>query len=210
MIRLFTGLALPDRVREALLRTCTGLSGARWQRDDQLHLTLSFIGEVEEPVADDIVSALATIRSPAFDLTLSGTGTFGEKKRPRLLWAGVEPNPALEHLRAKGEAALARLGLQREGRKFHPHVTLARLERDVSGARLGEWLAQHADLWLPPFRVEAFHLYSSHLGQSGAIYTIEESFALEGGGAGGAADEGEGWDWEDEEGTGPGRLSAEP
>lgn len=186
MIRLFTGIALPEQVKERLMLAGTGLSGARWQREDQLHLTLRFIGEVEEPVADDIVSALAAIRSPAFDLTVAEVGAFGEKKRPRVLWAGVRGNPALSHLRAKGETALARVGLPPENRKFHPHITLAKLDRGVSGARLGEWLAHNNHLWLPPFRVDSFHLFSSHLSQSGAIYTIEESFELEDDGAGGA------------------------
>lgn len=186
MIRLFTGIALPDPVKERLILACMGLSGARWRREDQLHLTLRFIGEVEEPVADDVVSALAEIRRPCFDLSIAEVGAFGERKRPRVLWAGVRPNPELSHLQAKVETALVRAGLPPENRKFHPHVTLAMLDRSVPAGRLGEWLASNNHLWLPPFRVDSFELFSSQLSQSGAIYTIEESFPLQEGQPGGA------------------------
>jgi len=179
MIRLFTGIAIPFEVREVLMRHSVGLPGARWRREDQLHLTLRFIGEVEEPVADDIVSALAAIRAPAFSLSLAEVGMFGDRRRPRVLWAGVRGEPALVRLRAKGEAALARAGLPPDNRKFHPHVTLAVLDRQVSSARLGEYLSYHNDLWTPPFQVDCFNLYSSTLGQSGAVYRVEESFPLD-------------------------------
>lgn len=181
MIRLFTGIAIPAPVREVLLRHCSGLPGARWRKEEQFHLTLRFIGEVDERRADDIVSALAAIRAPAFSLSVSEVGMFGEKRRPRILWAGVRGEPALARLRAKGEAALARVGLPPENRKFHPHITLAMLDRQVPAARLGEYLSHHNGLWAPPFAVDRFHLYSSTLAQSGAIYTIEESFPLQGG-----------------------------
>lgn len=181
MIRLFTAIALPDRVKQNLMLYSGGLGGARWQREDQLHLTLRFIGEVDERLADDIVYGLEAIRSPAFDVTIAELGTFGEKKRPRVLWAGVRANPALLHLRAKIDTALARVGVPPEPRKYHPHVTLAKLDRGVAGHRLGEYLAHNNTLSLLPFGVDRFHLLSSQLSQSGAIYRIEESFDLAGG-----------------------------
>lgn len=181
MIRLFTAIALPDRVKQNLMLYSGGLGGARWQREDQLHLTLRFIGEVDERLADDIVYALAAIRSLAFDVTIAELGTFGEKKRPRILWAGVRSNPSLMHLRAKIDTALARVGVPPETRKYHPHVTLAKLDRGAATKQLGEYLARNNTLSLMPFEVDRFHLFSSQLSQSGAIYRIEESFDLAGG-----------------------------
>lgn len=181
MIRLFTAIALPDSVKQSLMLYCGGLAGARWQREDQLHLTLRFIGEVDERLADDVVYALAAIRSPAFSLSLAEVGVFGDRKRPKVLWAGVRSNPALTRLQTKVETALARVGLPPENRKFHPHVTLAKLDRGVPGNRLGDYLARNNFLSLLPFEVDSFQLYSSQLAQSGAIYRIEESFGLDGG-----------------------------
>ena len=195
MIRLFTAIALPDSVKQSLMLYSGGLSGARWQREDQLHLTLRFIGEVDERLADDIVYALAAIRSPAFDLSIAELGTFGEKRRPRVLWAGVRSNPALMHLRAKIDTALARVGLPPEPRKFHPHVTLAKLDRSASGHRLGGYLARNNTLSLMPFEVDSFQLFSSQLAQTGAIYRIEESFDLDG--ASGFSDEDDEADFDD-------------
>ena len=118
------------------------MPGARWQRRDQMHLTLRFIGEVDEARGHDIDDALATVRAPAFTLELAGVGDFGGKD-PRALWAGVRANDALIHLEKKVESALQRLGLEAEPRKFTPHVTLARL-RNAPVAKVAEFIAHHA------------------------------------------------------------------
>src|SRR6185437_1775902 len=126
MIRLFVALDLPENIRARLLELQGGVPGARWSTNQQLHLTLRFIGEVDGDVAHDIDDTLAVIRAPAFALELSGVGEFGGKN-PRALWAGVKPNDALLHLQRKIETAMQRIGLPAEQRKFTPHVTLARL-----------------------------------------------------------------------------------
>ena len=128
-LRLFVAIDLPESVTDSLERICTGLPGARWIDPDQYHLTLRFIGEVENGVGDDLDAALAGISAPAFDLTLSGVGHFGKAAAARILWAGAEPNDALNHLQAKIETAVMHAGLPAEQRRFSPHVTLARLKR---------------------------------------------------------------------------------
>src|SRR5687767_12084204 len=156
MIRLFVAVELPETVRDRLLTLQGGVPGARWVNEDQMHLTLRFIGEVDDNVANDVDDALSGIRAPAFELELSGVGEFGGKN-PRALWAGVRPNPALLHLQKKVETALQRIGLEAETRKFSPHVTLARL-RGAPREKVVQFLSEYGLFASVPFRVDRFVL----------------------------------------------------
>ena len=176
MIRLFVALELPEAVRDRLGMLQGGVPGARWAHDDQLHLTLRFIGEVDDNVGHDIDDALSGIRAPGFELELSGVGEFGGKN-PRALWAGVETSEALLHLQRKIETALQRIGLEAEPRKFTPHITLARLKATPQG-RVMDYLVDHALYASAPFTVGAFVLYSSHLSPNGSLYRAEHSYRL--------------------------------
>ncbi|MBC7522650.1 MAG: RNA 2',3'-cyclic phosphodiesterase, partial [Sandarakinorhabdus sp.] len=120
MHRLFVALELPVPVRAALLAIMGGVAGARWQTDEQLHLTLRFIGEVDRHVADDIAAALATVNVAAFDLVLGDIGSFDHRGRTDTLWAGVAPGAAVAALAARVDSALARVGLPPETRAFVP------------------------------------------------------------------------------------------
>jgi len=175
-MRLFTAIALPDAVAESLLKLQNGVPGARWQRREQLHLTLRFIGEADGAMTAAIDDALARVAAPAFPLRLKGVGSFGGRT-PRDLWAGVEEAAPLEHLNRKIESALQRIGLEAERRKFTPHVTLARLKGTRRGAVM-DFLADHALYAGTPFPVEAFILYSSKLTSDGAIYRAEKAYRL--------------------------------
>jgi 2'-5' RNA ligase len=176
MIRLFVALELPEAVRTGLSLLQGGVPGARWASDEQLHLTLRFIGEVDGNVANDIDDALAGIRAPAFTLELAGVGEFGGKN-PRALWAGVRGSDALLHLQRKVEAALQRLGLPAEERKFSPHVTLARL-RASPREKVVQFLTHHALFASGPFEVKQFVLFSSYLGSGGSVYHAERTYPL--------------------------------
>ena len=178
MIRLFVALELPETVRDRLAGLDGGVPGARWVNDDQLHLTLRFIGEVPENIGHDVDDALMSIRAPAFELELAGVGEFGGKN-PRSLWAGIRPNPALLHLQKKIETALQRIGLEAETRKFSPHVTLARL-RAAPQEKVVQFLTHYALFASGPFRVERFVLFSSHQGSGGSVYHAERFYPLEG------------------------------
>jgi 2'-5' RNA ligase len=179
-VRLFTALAVPDAVAQSLMLVQGGVPGARWQAREQLHLTLSFIGEVDGRDAAAIDDALAGIHAPAFTLQLHGTGQFGEGKRSRshALWAGVRPNPALEHLQRKVDTAIRRVGVPAEGHKFTPHVTLARM-RHPEPDKVVEWLTYNALYTSPEFDAGAFHLYSSRLTSDGSQYRVEQTYDLE-------------------------------
>lgn len=179
MIRLFVGIALSEDVRQRLAALCAGLPHARWVAPEGLHITLRFIGEVDQGVAQDIHDRLAEVQAKAFAVTLAGVGTFGPDRHPRTLWVGVERSDELTHLHDKVESAVVRAGLPHEARKFQPHLTLARFKR-ASGARLGAFLTHHALLRLPPMPVARFTLFSSHLGRSEAIYSAEAEYPLDG------------------------------
>ncbi|MEO7655549.1 MAG: RNA 2',3'-cyclic phosphodiesterase [Sphingomicrobium sp.] len=175
MHRLFVALHPPEFVRDLLIDAMDDGAHFRWQSDDQLHLTLRFIGEVERPLADDLAQALTSIRAPAFELRLSGLGSF-DRRSGGVLWAGVEPAEPVRALAARIERICQAAGLAPERRAFHPHITLARWRgprsREARGFLDGRLLGS------PPFAVESFILYESHLSRHGAQYNEVESFPL--------------------------------
>ena len=178
MIRLFVALGLPTDVCERLALVRAPLPGARWVAPENMHVTLRFIGEVEPPMAEDVDDLLSHIDAPRFDIRLTELGTFGSRGRVRALWAGVEHSELLDHLQAKIETACGRAGLAPEGRKFHPHVTLARC-KNVREAPAAAFAATYGGFDLPAIPVDAFTLFSSHTGGAGAIYTPEAVYPLE-------------------------------
>lgn len=176
MIRLFAAIELPETVRLQLSLLQGGIPGARWSPIENLHLTLRFIGEVSEAVARDIDDVLADIREPPFSLSLKGVGEFG-RKEGRTLWAGVSNGDALQHLAAKIESALQRMGQPAETRKYSPHVTLARL-REVPMVEIQTFLTAHALFRSPTFEVTQFALFSSVPTSRGSHYRVESVYQL--------------------------------
>lgn len=176
MIRLFVALALPDDAASQLLAIQSGVPGARWQERDQLHLTLRFIGEVDRRDAERIDDALVAIFASRFAVQIKGVGEFGGK-HPRALWAGVAPNNALMHLQRRIETALQNIGLPAEGRRYTPHVTLARL-RGTAPRLLTDYLTDHTLFAATPFEADEFILYSSKTTSHGSIYVPERYYSL--------------------------------
>lgn len=175
MIRLFTALDLPEDQKQELLGRMGGLPKVRWQTHDQLHLTLRFIGEVEENVAEEIRLLLGSLDFKPFKIRISGVGTFGTRRNPRMVWAGIEGVGELKALQGKITNVIRRAGIPPEERKYTPHVTLARL-KGGNGNKLQEYLKNNRDLYLERFGVEAFHLMQSHLGNTGAHYRLIETY----------------------------------
>jgi 2'-5' RNA ligase len=180
MIRLFCAIELPENLRDRLIALGGGMPGARWVPEENLHVTLRFIGEVPESAFDDIAAALSGVSAPAFDLTVAGVGHFEQSRRPTLLWAGIENGQTLVQLHDRIESALRRVGLKGEDRHFAPHITLARLDRDVARDRVAAFIAANSLFRAAPFRVEHFTLFSSVLGRSGPAYHAEVEFPLVG------------------------------
>lgn len=179
MHRLFVGLRPPAAIRRQLLGLMGGIHGARWQNEDQLHLTIRYIGEVERPVAEDVALALGQVHFPPIEVALAGVGDFDDRRgRTNAVWAGVRPHDALVQLHRKVDQALVRVGLEPERRAYLPHVTLARLSGATGAA--DRFLADHAGLTSTPFRFEHFLLFESTLGSEGAIYEAVGRYALMG------------------------------
>jgi len=174
--RLFVAIRPPEDIRDLLIDTMDDSPALRWVGDEQLHLTLRFIGEVERPVANDVAAALERIRSPRFDLQIKGVGQF-EKHSGGALWAGVDPKGPVVSLAAKVERAIQQAGVEPERRAFSPHITLARWNRRNAGA-VEAFIRRHADLRSAPFPVEEFVLYESRLSRHGPHYENIAAFPL--------------------------------
>lgn len=172
MMRLFVALRPPAAVRDLLLDLQDGVADARWQDDEQVHLTLRFLGEVERPAAEDLADSLEAFRGAAPSVRLAGVGAFGGRGRAGALWAGVAPREPLAALHRKVDQLCVRVGLEPERRSFRPHVTVARLPRGVpiGGPEVERWCARHATFTSDLFRFDRLILYRSHLGRTGASY----------------------------------------
>lgn len=176
MHRLFVAIRPPEAIRDLLIDAMDDSPELGWVSDDNLHLTLRFIGEVERPLADDVAAALGRIRSPGFALRISGVGRF-DRRSGGALWAGVEPREPVAALAAKVERACASAGLAPERRAFHPHITLARWNR--RSATLADSFAERRRaLASQPFEIADFILYESRLSRHGAHYEEVERYAL--------------------------------
>ena len=176
MHRLFVAIRPPEHIRDLLIDAKDDSPELRWVSDDNLHLTLRFIGEVERPLAEDIAAALSRIRSDPFELRVTGVGTF-EQRNGGALWAGVQPKEPVAALAAKVERPCVSAGLEPERRAFHPHITLARWNRR-SAAAVKDFLERNRALTSAPFAVDGFTLLESRLSRHGAHYEAVASFAL--------------------------------
>jgi 2'-5' RNA ligase len=176
MHRLFVAIRPPQRVRKQLLALMGGIAGVRWQSEDQLHITVRFIGEVDRHTGSDIAAALGSIRHLPFEVSLDGIGTFGRRGQPGTLWAGLAPHEPLQALHKKVDHACVRAGVAPEGRAYHPHITLARLKRG-SGSMAGAVEAS-SGLTSPHFQIDRFSLFESTLTPDGAVYSAIERYTL--------------------------------
>jgi 2'-5' RNA ligase len=176
MHRLFVAVRPPSTIRSLLLAAMGGVSGARWQSDEQLHVTLRFIGEVDRHQASDIHAALGAIYQAPFEVAVSGLGTFEARGRPEVVWAGLAPLAPLAALHKKVDQALTRAGVEPDRRAFHPHITLARLKRTSGPVR--NLIEGAGGLSSPAFTVDAFALYESRLTPEGAVCSAIERYKL--------------------------------
>jgi 2'-5' RNA ligase len=176
MPRLFTGLEIPKSLVESLSTLRGGLPGARWIDPENYHLTLRFIGDVEAGLARDIASLLGQVRRREFQLRLDELTSFGGRK-PRAVVATVAPSTSVMELQAEHERLMQRVGLEPEGRKYTPHITLARL-RDTTSREVAEYLSTRGAFGSPPFVVSRFVLFSSRASVGGGPYVVEAAYPL--------------------------------
>jgi 2'-5' RNA ligase len=175
-VRLFTGIALPEDVINTLKRLLDALRPAgrlRWSTPYNLHVTIKFIGEWPQDRLDELQTALPLLgeREP-IPIAISGIGWFPNPHSPRVLFVGVDGGEALARLAADTEDVTAKLGIERERRAYHPHLTLARIrDAAVPMAPIRHVIAGLQSTDFGKFRADAFQLYQSQTGPAGSIYT---------------------------------------
>ena len=176
MPRLFTGLEIPRHIGDSLAMMRGGLPGARWIDPENYHLTLRFIGDIDDALAREIAGLLGRAQRRPFEMRLDGLTSFGGRK-PRAVVAPATPIAPLLELQAEHERLLQRLGLEPEGRKYIPHVTLARL-RETSSHQVADYLSARAHYRSAAFEVSRFVLFSSRASVGGGPYVVEAAYPL--------------------------------
>jgi len=177
MYRLFVAIDLPADIKKELAAMSFGLPGARWVSDEQLHLTIRFIGEVDGAIFSELREALSFINLAPFSYSLQGIGHFPPRGMPRVLWVGVNVTGGIIRLRNKVEDVLRSLNLKPDDRKFTPHITLARL-KNTPKARVANFIATNNLYKSRDIKVNEFQLYSSVLSSKGALHYLEGEYAL--------------------------------
>lgn len=179
MIRLFVGIELPENIKEQLYSLRGGVPNARWVEKENLHITLRFIGNIDEDDANYLHDSFAQIQAPAFELTMAQVGFFANGMQMRHLWAGVSNYQALDFLHDKLNSVVTRHGLGTDKHKFHAHSTLANL-RGTSVEDVHKFLEYNNLFRSEPFYADHFTLFSSHKRSSGdgSYYRVEAQYPL--------------------------------
>ncbi|MHB9881231.1 RNA 2',3'-cyclic phosphodiesterase [Pacificimonas sp. ICDLI1SI03] len=176
MHRLFVGIDPPFDVKEALMDVMGGVIGARWQDEEQLHMTLRFLGERSAAQADDIAHTLSHVLTRPATITIDGVGLFDRRGRPHQLYARISPPDDAKRLHRKVDRALQLIGVEPDTRAYLPHITLARFSHGAGP--LDDFMIRHGDLRLPAFEAYEFCLYESHLTNEGAHYDIVARYSF--------------------------------
>ncbi len=179
MIRAFVAVNVPEPLVGTLSTAQVGLDVGNPVAPENFHITLAFLGEHQETVIADVADTLSMIAETAFDIEVSGLGTFGSPAR--LLFADVVPSPPLSALHRRVRRAASEGGVELPHQRYHPHVTLARLGQGVIGPevdRLQAHIARRMGMIRGEFRATGFTLFESRLGRSGPVYTPLVDFPL--------------------------------
>ena len=190
MMRAFIAVNIPMEVKGNLqeeisrLRTLIHGGPVRWVRPEGIHLTLKFLGEISNSSLVEIGQVLEreVKRHPFFTLRVRGFGCFPNRRRPRVLWIGItEENGTLAQVQTVIEEKLVPLGFGKEGRPFHPHLTLGRVKRNIPMSELTQ-LKKAVDEFvvgqIGHFEVSELHLIRSILSPSGAEYSTLMEYPL--------------------------------
>jgi 2'-5' RNA ligase len=184
--RVFFAVEIPGPERERVMRHIARLRdlvpdvAASWARDESLHLTLKFIGEVSSSRMNDLSAAAsrAVAGITPFPIVLEGAGVFPTVAYPRVLWIGVaDPTGKLHQLQAQLETECEAAGFAKEQRRFHPHLTLARIRKPAGARKLAETHLQ-SEFSATEFLVKRLQLFRSELSPKGSRYTVLSSITL--------------------------------
>lgn len=176
-MRLFIAIPLPQDVKQKLLDLQQPINGIRWQSQEQMHLTIKFVGEVDQATAGELRDELHTITHPHFAMTIAGIGYFPKGKQPKVLWAGIKENASLQELHKKVEHCCDKNGIAPENRPYKPHVTIGRTKNTPKQA-VTSYINQHEPFVLPDIQVSEFALYESKLHPDGARHHRLQTYFL--------------------------------
>ncbi len=184
-MRAFIAIAVPELVLSSCEEIMVRLKGlklqGRFAKTESIHLTLQFLGNIEE----DQIAPIAQVLEQAgkgvtpFDLEVRGLGVFPQLSNPRVVWIGVEPVDALTTLQSKIQQGLEPLGFPKENRDFHPHLTLLRLKSRKNLRQLAQYIdTEGPGLRAGVIQAEQIHLYQSILKPQGAEYRQLLTFGI--------------------------------
>ena len=178
-MRIFIGIPIPNHIKKLIFSLQGGLPGANWVPPENYHISLRFIGEVNETTKEDIAEALEDVAFPAFSLSLQTIGIFTEGDDPHHIWIKPNPEDPLIKLNRKIETVLTKnRSLKQDTRKFTPHLTLARL-KETNTEKVGQFMQWHNLFKTPEFQVTEYALYQSHLTNNSPIYTPLDLYTLD-------------------------------
>lgn len=175
-MRLFVAIDVPEDTRRALRGLMEDLRkvcpGARWVRPEGIHVTLKFIGHIEDQELSSVQERLSRVSPrPAIDVAFRTFGFFPKEKHPRVFFVGIYAGEPLAALAAEIDSQLARLGIAKESRPFQPHLTLARFKTSEGLPELRKEIASLPAQDFGGSTATEFHLYQSVLQSGGAVYT---------------------------------------
>ena len=176
-MRSFIAIELPDIVKAALLSLQQELktSGAdvRWVRPEGVHLTLKFLGNIEDKIVDRVVEKLkGTCRKfQPFNCEIRGVGVFPGIRSPRVLWVGIDAHETLASIQQEIDTGMSSLGFERENRKFTPHLTLGRFRSSEGKMALMDRMEAYKDRRIGLIDINHISFMRSDLGPAGAKYT---------------------------------------
>jgi len=183
-VRAFVAIKLPDelivRLKEVRDTFAFSQKDISWVRPGSIHLTLKFLGDIATDEVDTVAAALtlASAGIRPFTLKARSLGAFPSERSPRVLWAGIEDHDELRTLHQNIEDRLFDSGFDKDGRPFHPHLTLARIKNPSAGRQLAKKLETTRPDIDVDFRVDYFVLFKSVLTQKGAEHTELKRFEL--------------------------------
>lgn len=185
IIRTFVAIKLPEEVKDLLKAVQSsldrGFNGVSWVRPDSIHLTLKFLGEIDDGKVREAALSLgkAPIGIGPFMIEIEGVGAFPNARNPRVVWVGIKENVQLLSLQRAVETHLQSIGFEAEERPFTPHLTLCRIKSPADGRALGRLITETKPEAKAAFTVTSFAFMKSTLKPTGAVYTPIQEFALE-------------------------------
>ena len=181
MIRLFVALKIPPQIRQTLLETCRKLSpdqdNFRWENTDKIHLTLKFIGEVDENLLEAIKTELDFVKNyHSFNCSISKFDFFFKNREPKILWVNLKTNDSVFKLVNELNSRLEKFSIPAEKRKFKPHLTMLRLKKYPGGKFIQSF--KNYKIENMNFIADEIALIQSELRRTGAVYTEIKNYKL--------------------------------